>query len=102
MSVDFVTGDTGSKLSIVCVDVQGNVISLVNSTVLLRWKNAIHAVVAESMTVVDAVNGIAEYQFGATDLFSPAMFFEVEITDQNTFIVTNLDLIEVEVRDQLG
>jgi len=54
------------------------------------------------MTITDGPNGVAEYQFLAGEIIVPKMKFEVEITDSSGFVVTNLTLIEVGVREQLG
>lgn len=99
---DLVTGDTGSKLKVTCLDSGTNLpVNLSGSTVRLRWEGEA-GVVTKVMSITDATNGKVEYQFLANDIIAPKMRFEVEITDAGGFVVSNLELIELEVREQLG
>ena len=101
--VDLVTGDTGSVLSVTCKDsATGVVIDLTGATVKLRWEDAAGTIVSKTMTVTTPATGIATYQFATTEIFAPKMKFEVEITDSGGKIVSNLALIELTVREQLG
>lgn len=100
---DFVTGDTGSALIVTCTDNASSLpINLTGATVSLKWKTAANALVTKAMTIISPTAGTAKYQFLATDLFSPSMSFEVEITDAGGKIISNLDLIDVSVREQLA
>jgi len=102
MTIEFVTGDTGSKLVATCVtNSDGLAIDLTGATVRLRWEGDT-SVQTKVMTITDGPNGVAEYQFLAGEIIVPKMKFEVEITDSSGFVVTNLTLIEVGVREQLG
>jgi len=102
MSVELVTGDTGSVLQVTCTDNErAAAIDLTGATVLLRWEGD-SAVVEKTMTIDDAAGGVVSYQFLAGEIIVPKMKFEVEITDSSGFVVTNLTLIEVGVREQLG
>ncbi len=102
MSVELVTGDTGSVLTVTCTDNDsGAVINLTGATVKLRWEGNT-ALVTKTMTIADAAGGIATYRFLAGEIIFPKMKFEVEITDATGYITTNLELIEIEVREELG
>lgn len=98
---DFVSNDTGSSLSVPCVDASGNAIDLTACTVELHWRDPTGAVVSRDMTVDDAEGGICSYKFAEGELFAPAMSFEVELTDAGGYRLSNLDLIAVTVRAQL-
>ena len=103
MSNDFVSGDTGSSLVVICTDKLTNLpISLAASTVLLKWKKADNTLATNEMTVLSATEGKVKYQFLASELFAPAMSFEVEITDASGKVISNLSLIDVKVREQLA
>jgi hypothetical protein len=99
---DFVSGDTGSSLSVPCVDSEGNVINLSGCTVNLRWKDASGALVSKEMTIDDEGSGLCSYKFGEGELFAPSMDFEVQIKDSGDFILTILELIAVTVRKALA
>lgn len=95
-------GDTASSLAVACVDDSGTAIDLTGCSVNLRWKDEVGAVQTKAMTVSDATAGECTYQFGADELFSPGMSFEVEIEDISGKKLSNVDLISVTVREQLG
>lgn len=99
---DFVAGDTASSLAVTCVDNSGAAVDLTGCTVTIRWKDEIGETQTKTMTVSDATAGICTYQFGEDELFSPGMSFEVEITDIGGKKLSNVDLISVTVREQLG
>lgn len=100
---DLVTGDTGSLLQVTCTDSRtAAAINLAGATVRLRWTNDAGVVVTKPMTVVSAAAGTAKYQFLAGEIIFPKMTFEVEITDSSGFIISNLALIEMTVREQLA
>lgn len=98
---DFVSNDTGSSLSVPCVDASESAIDLTACTVALHWIDQTGVAVSRSMTVDDAEGGICSYKFAEGELFAPAMSFEVEITDGGGFRITCLDLLTVTVRAQL-
>ena len=98
---DFVSGDTGSTLLVTCQDDSGAAIDLTGATVRLHWQDATGTVQDKAMTIVDETAGECSYKFDVDELFSPAMAFEVEITDATGFKLTNIDLIAVTVREQL-
>ena len=99
MDYDFRAGDTGSKLRVTCKDSQTEVaINLTGAAVKLQWRKADATLASVAMTVTDAVNGVAEYQFLAGELTSPAMDFSVEITDSGGKIVKNVNAIYKTVR----
>jgi hypothetical protein len=68
----------------------------------MRWKDEVGEAQTKAMTVSDAAAGECTYQFGDGELFSPGMSFEVEITDISGKKLSNVDLISVTVREQLG
>src|SRR6187455_965584 len=98
---DFVSNDTGSTLLVTCTDDAGTAINLAGCTVELRWQEAVGTVADKTMTVVDAAAGTCSYKFLADELYAPAMAFELKITDADGFILKNVNLITVTVRDDL-
>lgn len=114
MAIDFVAGDTASKIAVTCLDKRtGAAIDLTGAIVLIRWQSGA-TLVERPMVVTNAPAGVAEYAFGAGELeYSgpvsivegvrvSGMKFEVEITDGNGKKMTNLRTIDVWLRDQLG
>lgn len=100
--MSFVSGDTGSKLEVTCKDDDtGVVINLTGATVRLKWLDAAEALQTKTMTITDAVNGVADYQFLADDLFGLQMKFEVEITDSGGKVLRNIELIRENCRAAL-
>lgn len=100
MDYDFVSGDTGSVLTVNIKDsVTQAAVSIQGSTVTLKWEDASGAVVSRVMTIVDAAAGKAKYKFAASELFAPKMRLEVEVVDSEGNKVTGLQLIEVLVRE---
>lgn len=100
---DYVTGDTGTLLQSTCTDNEtGEVIVLTGATVVVRWEDEAGAVVTKPMTITDAANGIVQYQFLGGELIAPRMKFEVEITDAGGKIISNLELIELTGREEMG
>ena len=88
---DFVAGDTGSVYRPTCKNSDGTIIDLTGMTVTLSWIDSGGSKVARQMTIVDAVNGVAEYKFQADELYAPSMQFEVMITDSQGEFVRNVD-----------
>ncbi len=102
MDYDFVSGDTGSGLIVTCADkVTALPIDLTGASVALKWVAA-GILVSRTMSVVSATEGLAKYQFAGAELTAPQMDFEVEITGSAGNIISNLDLISVQVRQQLA
>lgn len=99
---DLVTGDTGSSLSVPCVDSNGDVINLAACSVELHWKDATGTAVVRNMTIDDEAAGLCSYKFADGEIFAPSMSFEVQITDAGSFIITTPDLITVTVRKELA
>ncbi len=98
----FVEADTASILRITCKNKgTGGAIDIDGSVVKLLWKTRKGAAVEKTMTLIDAANGIAEYQFSTDELESPAMKFEVEITDGPGKVFRSLDVLYELVRKQL-
>lgn len=99
---DLVAGDTASTLEVTCADDSGAAIDLTGCAVNIRWIDDVGVVQTKPMTVSDATAGICTYQFDVDELFAPGMSFEVEITDIGGKKLSNVDLISVTVREQLG
>lgn len=101
--VELVVADTGSKLQVTCSDNDTlSVINLTGATVTLRWVDANGVLQTKTMTVTNAVGGVAEYLFLAGEIAYPKMKFEVIITDSGGKTITNLELIEVATRNRLS
>jgi len=101
--MSFVSGDTGSVLEVTCKDDDaGTVIDLTGATVELQWDDAAGALQSKTMTVTDAVNGVAEYQFLADELIATQMKFEVKITDSGGNVLRNIELLRENVREALA
>lgn len=85
---DFIVGDTGSVLKLKFVDSETNAaINLTGATVNLKWiDNTV--TITKTMTITDALNGLATYQFGSTDLLSPTQVIEASITDAGGKLTT--------------
>ena len=99
----FVSGDTGSKLQVTCKnDADNTVIDLTGSTVKLKWKNSVGTLVTKTITITNAVGGIAEYQFGTSELYAGTMYFEIEIADASSKIFRNLSLLTEKIREGLS
>lgn len=96
---EFVEGDTGSILKVPCVrkDTKA-VIPLTGATVSLIWTDSAGALQTKTMDIVDAANGITQYQFKANELFAPKMVFTIQIVDGSGNVLHNLEYIEVPVR----
>lgn len=98
-----VTGDTGSILRATCKDGStGAAINLSGASVIARWIDNAGATISRSMTVTDAINGIAQYQFAAGEIVAPQMRIEIEVTDASGKITTSTDEIVLSVRAQIG
>ena len=54
------------------------------------------------MTITDEVAGICEYLFVSGEIIYPRMKFEVSITGIDGRVISNLSLIELTVREELG
>lgn len=99
----FVAGDTGSVLRVTCTnDSDDAAINLTGATVALRWLDSSGVLVTKNMSIVTAASGIAQYQFGASELFAPSMSFEVGITDASSNVIRSINLIDVNVRAALA
>lgn len=99
---DFVAKDTASTLRVTCVDDSGTAMDLSGCSANIRWKDDVGEVQTKAMTISDATAGECTYQFGEDELFAPGMSFETEITDSSGKKLSNVDLISVTVREQLG
>ena len=102
MSYDFVSNDTGSILQTTCVDSTNAAIDLTGSTVHLQWKDNTGTLQSKIMTIVTAASGIVKYQFAAGELIPGVMEFEVQITDSSGYITTNVTLISLTIREEVG
>lgn len=102
MTYNFVEGDTGVKVRVTCTEGDpATVIDLTNFTVKLRWKG-VGAIQERTMTVINAVGGIVQYQFVADELTADEMEFEVVLTDTAGFTRTSLSTFTERVREKLA
>jgi len=96
---NFVEGDTGSTLQVKCIDsVSSNPISLLDSTVQIKWIGERHCPEYRDMEIIDEVNGIVQYTFDIDELEAPSMNFDIIITDSDGRFVTCKNLVRVNVR----
>ncbi len=83
-----VKNDTGRKLQVTLQD-NGAAVNLTGATLKLHYRIAGGTVKTAAMTVTDAVNGVAEYQFATGDLDAGGTFdYEVQVTDSGGKITT--------------
>ena len=83
-----VKNDTGRKLQVTLQD-DGAAVNLTGATLKLHYRIAGGTVKTAAMTVTDAVNGVAEYQFATGDLDAGGTFdYEVQVTDSGSKITT--------------
>ena len=83
-----VKNDTGRKLKLTLKD-NGAAVDLTGATVNLHYRIASGTVKTAAMTLTDAVNGVAEYQFATGDLDAGGIFdYEVQVTDSGGKITT--------------
>lgn len=100
---DFTEGDTGSKLQVTCRDNDEAIIDLTGATVTLHWKDANSILVERNFTVLDpATDGIAEYQFAASELYAPKMHCGYRVTDSNGKEISSRKLDTFTVRERLS
>lgn len=108
IAYDWVAGDTASKLIVTCTNKEDQTaIDLTNSTVKLKWKIDSGSLVSQTMDIVDAAAGTAEYTFGVdaeglpelTAVTSGSEFVgEVEITDGTSKVITTPTQITKSIR----
>lgn len=100
MPVEFVAGDTGSKLIANCKNNEMKaVLDLTGATVKVKYRISGGALQTKSMSILSpATNGKAEYLFLAGELTSGYMQGEIEITDASGKVITSLDPFVLEVR----
>ena len=98
-----VKNDTGRKVEFTLLD-NGTAVDLTGATVKLHYRISGGTVKTATMTVTDAVNGVAEYQFGTGDLDAAGGFdYEVEVTDAGGKIATFVEQGDkITVRDELA
>lgn len=79
---DFVYSDTNTKLRVNCLKRDGSIFNLVGYTVQLKFRIGATPYVAQAMTIVDDVNGIAEFEFATGHLGNEGiMYLEIEVND---------------------
>lgn len=98
----FVEGDTARKLTLTLRDAAGKVLALTGMTVELQWRNAAGQFIEREMEVIDADNGVAEYQFADGEIESPMMSFEWQVTDTSGNAIHSTKLFHRLVREALG
>ena len=98
MRYDFVQDDTGSTLRVECIDAVGSVIDITGGTVTLKWRDKTRQLITRNMSMIDAANGVAEYQFVAGELFAPSMDITVRIVDSGGKVLHSREPIKISVR----
>lgn len=99
----FVAGDTGSKLQVTCLNNDTELAyDLTGTTVTLQWLSSVGVLQTRTMTIDNAVGGVASYVFAANELYSPSMRFEVKLTDLVGSVIRSLQTIDVVVRSPIG
>jgi hypothetical protein len=102
VTYDLVQNDTGSKLVIACVKrSDGQPVDLTGATVTLKFRSGPSAILTQAMTVTDATNGIAEYQFLTGELLADEFKAEVEVLDAGGKLLSSLSFIQHRVRPKL-
>lgn len=101
--IDFVEADTQPTLELTFRDRVTKVLqNLTGTTVTLRWKIESGAKVERAMTITDAVNGVAEYQFATGELTPGTFQYEATITDGTGRTLTTLMIQLLEVRARIS
>lgn len=100
MAVEFVAGDTGSKLVVTCKDKgTGDLIDLTGATVRLKYRIAGGSLATKTMSIQSpSTSGKAEYLFLAGELTDGEMVGEVEITDGEGKVTTQVTPFRLAIR----
>jgi hypothetical protein len=99
---NFVEGDTASILEVKCIDAFTSLpINMTGSTAKLKWVNRAKVTLLKNMTITDAINGVAQYNFGVGELEPPTMSFDVVITNSNNKTLTCREIVQINVRKRL-
>lgn len=98
MKYDVVQGDSGTALRVECVKGVSQAIDLTGATVTLKWRSKTRQLVERGMTIVDAVSGVAEYQFVAGELYAPSMDVTVMIVDMLGGVLHSREALKITVR----
>ncbi len=102
MSYDLVAGDR-SKLVATCLDRATSApLNLSGKTLELRYRIDNGALQTKPMTITDAANGKAEYQFAAADLTAGTLTGEIRIQPGLSDQVTSLAPFHLSVRAPLA
>lgn len=104
-AIEFVAGDTGSKLIVTCKTNQDSVvIDLTGASLKLNFKIDSGTLKTPAMTITNlpGTDGKAEYQFISTDLVAGDMQAAAEITDSVGKIITQLVPFKFKVRAKLA
>lgn len=103
-AIELVAGDTGTVLvATVRKSSDKSVVDLTGATVRLKYTIDGGALATKTMTVTDAANGKAEYQFTTGELTAAAdgestMRAEVELTDSGGKVTTQLVPMNLPIR----
>lgn len=102
-SVEWVAGDTGSKLVATCKDNETQaLIDLTGATVRAKYRIDGGALQTKVMTVLSpATNGKAEYLFLAGELTAGVMRVEIEITDGSGKVITSIEAFLLKIRGKV-
>jgi len=99
---DAVSQDAKIILRVTCTKKSGGVINLTGGSATLRWKVGTAAAVEKAMTIVDAINGVVEYEFQTDELEAPMMRYEVTVTLADATVVTSIHEHRLSVRERLA
>ena len=113
MAYTLVEGDTGVVWTVTITDdaVPPVAVNLTNCKVRMAWTVAVadaagrYSVSAKktgTMTITDAVNGVATYQWKAGELSPGNMVIEVTVETSAGKFITNPILVTREVRSRIG
>ena len=83
--MNLVAGDVGRVLQFTLTDSFGNAYNLSGTTPLLFWRTSNGVSTKKSLTIVDALNGIASYTTQSDDLVEGELVLEVELDNYGTF-----------------
>ena len=105
--MSLVEQDTSSKLSVTLTNVDGTAINLSGATVKLKFKIDTSTLSTKTMTIDDAANGKASYVFtkvgSVFDLAAAGtLYYEIEVTQADTTILTTSKISNIEVRKKIS
>jgi BppU N-terminal domain len=102
MHVDLVAGDSGSKLVVTCKDKDSKAaINLTGATVRVKFRVNDGSLITQVMAISNPTGGVAEYLFLSSELPAGTIKGEVEITDSNNRVLTQVEPFSLYVRPKV-